>query len=77
MWSKEKKQALEKDLESYIDTYGLQDFLLLLECITAEKADHVRTNWRDEKLARQWDSVSIKLAKIAHSKLLHSFTFGG
>jgi len=42
-------------LEKYVDAHGPESVCECLEKIFAEKADHVRTNWQDEKLAREWE----------------------
>ena len=47
-------------LESMVDTVGLSAVLDALASICSEKADHVRTTWQDEGLARLWD----KSAKV-------------
>jgi hypothetical protein len=54
-------------LESMIDARGLHYVLTGLECICAEKAEHIRTNWQDKKTARPWDNMSKRLRALART----------
>ena len=42
-------------LEGMIDVAGLRNVVWALAHICWEKADHVRSNWQDEQLARDWE----------------------
>lgn len=42
-------------LEEMIDRRGIQVVIETLGAICSEKADHIRENWQDEKLADHWD----------------------
>lgn len=44
-------------LEALVDGASLQGVLMALSDICGEKAEHVRTNWQDRGLARQWDTA--------------------
>lgn len=46
----------ERDaLESLIDSTSVVAVMQALSEICGEKAEHIRTNWQDAKLAREWD----------------------
>lgn len=49
--TKEERVSLEK----LVDAADLRTVLMALSEICGEKAEHVRTNWADQKLARCWD----------------------
>jgi len=54
----------EKELlESLIDRYNMAEVLNALSEIAYEKADHVRTNWNDEPLARAWEASALAIDK--------------
>lgn len=44
----------EDELEAMIDSHGLAAILESLEEICNGKADHLSTNWQDERAARVW-----------------------
>lgn len=46
---------ITETLEAMIDKHGLVHVLTGLACVCREKADHLRSNWQDEKSAKQWD----------------------
>lgn len=52
------KPSITEQLESLIDQTSLLDVLVGLELVCAEKADHIRLNWQDAKLAKAWDRAS-------------------
>ncbi len=52
-------------LEAFLDAVGLSMILSDLADIASEKADHVRTNWQDEPLAKTWDRASTLLDRAA------------
>ena len=45
-------------LETLIDNADLAAVLMALSEICAEKAEHVRTQWGDNLLARYWDTAA-------------------
>ena len=49
------QQNITEDLEAMIDQHGLLHILTGLDLVCSEKAEHIRVNWQDKKLARQWD----------------------
>jgi hypothetical protein len=50
-------------LEDIVDRSGLANVLGGLAYIAREKADHLRSNWQDEKSARGWDQLAHVLDK--------------
>jgi len=44
-----------KELEMLLDKLGTADILHYLGDICLEKAEHVRTNYQDESLAKEWE----------------------
>ena len=51
----EKQSPIEYVLESYMDSYGLTSTLNLISTICHAKAEHVRTNWQEQALAKAWE----------------------
>jgi hypothetical protein len=47
-------QRQQDQLESLVDSCGLDLVLIGLGCICAAKSDHVLVNWQDRTLAAQW-----------------------
>ena len=58
------------ELESMIDRLGMSEIMLLLVHICDEKAEHIRSNWQDEGLAKRWDLVVDALISKRLSKAL-------
>jgi len=52
-------------LETMIDTVGLSNTLYAMANLCVAKADHIRGNWQDPKLAEHWDKRSNALTFIA------------
>lgn len=52
-------------LEALIDKHGLLHVLTGLELVCGEKAEHIRHNWQDNHMARQWDKASDVCGKAA------------
>lgn len=53
-------------LENLIDSMGLSYVLHALEQVCYEKADHLRSNWQDEKAAKAWERDARKLDTLAN-----------
>jgi hypothetical protein len=66
-------------LEGMIDKHGLYDVLDMLAEVCTEKAEHIRTNWQDKKLASVWDQAgrALTVAQAAQSIKLVSYGRGG
>ncbi len=58
-----KPNDLPGELENIIDRHSLSAVLLALEVVCGEKADHIRANWQDKTLAREWDKYSKRMGK--------------
>lgn len=55
----DKKQDLVADiLEPIVDKHGLLSVVTALQLMCEEKAMHIRTNWQDDGLAKEWDKAS-------------------
>jgi hypothetical protein len=52
-------------LETMIDTVGLSNTLYALASLCSDKAEHIRSNWQDETLAKHWDKRNNALTLIA------------
>lgn len=53
----------QSDLEAIVDKYSTSTVIAMLEEIASAKAQHVRENWQDEPLAKQWDRLAAVLSK--------------
>lgn len=54
-------------LEAMIDSYGVEMTLSTLAQLCHEKAEHIRENWQDEILARDWERKGNKVQNVADS----------
>lgn len=51
-------QAMQNSLEEFLDAGGSVSFIIsALSEIALLKAEHVRSNWQDETLARTWERM--------------------
>ena len=57
----------EEQIESHIDGPGLIDLLCMIDTICIEKAEHVRSNWQDITLAKEWERASSSIYTCARS----------
>lgn len=53
------------NLERLVDAYGLETVLYILGDICTDKAEHIRSNWQDERTAKYWGKRSIKITRTA------------
>jgi len=51
-----------------IDHYGLLSVLEDISVVCWEKAEHIRTNWQDDKLARAWEEAGVVVDKATGDK---------
>lgn len=51
-------------LEQLVDQYSLKCILECLSTICSEKADHIRTNWQDRDLAKEWQHTAMWINSI-------------
>jgi hypothetical protein len=63
-----KKDMMDK-IETDIDKLGISQFLDFVESILYEKADHLRTNWQDDKSAKSYEQLAEKVSKLAYFAL--------
>jgi len=54
-----------EQLEKLVDTYSLAQVVEALATIASEKADHIRSNWQDEHMAKCWERAAIRLDKVS------------
>lgn len=55
----------ERELEDVVDALGLIGVCQALAEICSAKAEHIRTNWQDEPLAKAWGRAARQLALTA------------
>lgn len=60
-WSGKDRDALE----ALVDRHTAKGVLNALSQICEDKAEHVRTNWQDENLAKNWDHVGQRCYELA------------
>lgn len=51
-------------LEDMIDATSVEDLITGVEVVCREKADHIRAEWQDEALAKDWEAVARVLSKV-------------
>lgn len=51
-------------IEELIDREGLGRVLEEIASICAEKAEHIRSNWQDPRLAKHWAKAGDAVAKV-------------
>ena len=56
-------------LEAWIDRYSLTNVLSTIREICLSKVDHLRTNWRDEYQAKEWEN-NAKLIERANKDIV-------
>lgn len=61
------EEELRNELKESIDLNSLEFWLLEIGQICRDKAAHIRENWQDEKLARDWDLAANAVEKCATS----------
>jgi hypothetical protein len=62
----EREHMNDKDLlERVIDQDGLAAVVACLADIANDKAEHLRSAWQDDKLARSWERDAKKLQAVA------------
>lgn len=57
------EQDLIIELERYVDKHGLLHVLTALESLCYEKAEHVKSTWQDQALARTWTRAGAAILK--------------
>ena len=45
------------ELEAMIDRHGLYTVLSMLSDVCSDKAQHLRSNWQDDRTATQWEKA--------------------
>jgi hypothetical protein len=52
-------------LEATMDKHGPHTVLTAIAAILGEKADHIRSNWQDERMADRFERASESVLKVA------------
>ena len=61
-------------LEAMVDKVGVRDVLYALARISYTKAEHIQSNWQDERLASKWTKQGLALDRFtAMSKALRGY----
>ena len=55
--------SLEATLETIIDDAGLAQVVDSLMIVCQEKADHIRSSYQDEALAKVWDHAAQRIGR--------------
>ena len=63
-------QAESDALEAIIDRVGLSETLAEMASICDAKAQHIRENWQDEALAREWSLHAARLENFVRKVTL-------
>ncbi len=45
-------------LESLVDQFSVSTVIAMLSDVASEKAEHIRSAWQDEGLAKVWDRMA-------------------
>ena len=53
-------------IESIIDRIGVRDTLIIITDIMQDKAQHILTEWQDEKLAGKWNHSASLIADVVY-----------
>lgn len=64
-------KELENTLEQLIDKHGLGAISEALSQVCYEKADHIRSNWQDNGLAKRWETAAMQFPSPAFLKDIH------
>lgn len=60
------REALSK-VEEIVDALGLSVVLATMGTVCAEKAEHLRANWQDNRTANVWARAGRSIDKLAHN----------
>ena len=61
-------QEAQDRLEEILDAIGVSETMVNLAAVCFAKADHLRSNWQDERTAKAWDALGRRvdtLSKVA------------
>ena len=58
---------LSEALETAIDNVGAVQLLESIAEVLYAKSDHIRVNWQDRDLAKQWEKRALQIDKLAHT----------
>ncbi len=63
-------QSSQDTLEEIVDQRGLQQVLGLLSAVCFEKAEHLASNWQDERAAAQWRVAGRRLDRFSATEAI-------
>lgn len=58
------QQMFEMEIETLIDKYSVSGILNAMANVCYAKAEHIRENWQDNDLAKDWEKRGSKIARI-------------
>jgi hypothetical protein len=61
-------ETLKDDTERILDRMALATFLEMVEEICHDKAEHLASNWQDDKAANRWTRAAAVIAKAHNTK---------
>lgn len=70
MKNRDLTQEEKNTLESMIDSANLSAVLEAISDICGEKAEHIRANWQDNALAKDWDTACGKIGLTVCNKAI-------
>ena len=59
-------------LEDEVDNSTLFDVLESLQTICSDKAEHLRSNWQDERTAAAWDRAAKRIGYVLRNSAIRS-----
>ena len=51
-------ENLNDILEKLVDAHGIRKVAFELGVVCNEKSEHIKVNWQDENLSRDWDHIA-------------------
>lgn len=63
---------VKDELETMMGSVGVNDMLSLMADICAEKAEHIRSNWQDDALAKAYDRAGKALDRLKTNTALQA-----
>ena len=62
----ETQPTVKDTLEQFIDGSSLFAVLEMIQVICEEKAQHIRENWQEDALARDWEKAANRISVVAN-----------
>jgi hypothetical protein len=74
METEDAKRQYENLAEEAIDKYGLQRTLEMIAYTCWEKAEHIRANWQDPKMAKPWENASQIILRASANRTIEALS---